>query len=88
MKEKRKIFIKKLVYKSMYTGSRETDLILSRFAKEKIKLLNNNELFSYENLLNMGDGKIWQWVSGAQKTPKFKDKNITKIINIMKNMFV
>ena len=72
----------------MYTGSRETDLILSRFAKEKINLLNDNELFSYESLLNMGDGKIWRWVSGIERSPKFKDKNIIKIINIMKNMFL
>ena len=58
--ENRDIWIKKLIYRSKYTGTRETDLLLGNFAEKYLKNLNDDELLSYEKLLISGDPRIWR----------------------------
>ena len=48
----RNVFIKKLIYRSKYTGTRETDILLGNFAENHLKYLDD------ENLLASDTGKI------------------------------
>ena len=54
--------IKKLKYRSIYSGSKESDFILSNFAKNNLDNLTISELQSYEKFLTLGDVNIWNWV--------------------------
>jgi len=53
--ENRSNFIKKLIYRSKYTGTRETDILLGDFADNYINKLNDAELLAYQKLLDSGD---------------------------------
>mgnify|MGYP006137848499 CR=1 FL=1 len=77
--------IKKLKYRSIYSGSKESDFILSKFAAEQLELLNLKELRSYEKFLELGDLNIWNWVSKNQTPPNIKDKNYKKFIIMLRN---
>ncbi len=77
--------IKKLKYRSIYSGSKESNFIFSKFATEQLKLMNLEELRSYEKFLELGDLIIWNWVSKNQKPPNIKDKFYNKFIVILRN---
>ena len=47
--------IKKLQYRSIYSGSKECDFVLSNFAKNNLEKLTISELESYERFLTLGD---------------------------------
>ena len=76
--------IKKLKYRSIYSGSKESDFILSNFANNNLDNLDVIELESYENFLTLGDVNIWNWVSGNEPLPFFEDQNYKKFIMLMK----
>ena len=77
--------IKKLKYRSIYSGSKESDLILSNFAKKNLNNLTISELESYEKFLTLGDVNIWNWVSNNEPTPFFEDQNYVKFILLMRD---
>ena len=76
--------IKKLKYRSIYSGSKESDFILSNFANNNLDKLDVIELESYEKFLTLGDVNIWNWVSGNEQLPFFEDQNYKKFIMLMK----
>ena len=76
--------IKKLKYRSIYSGSKESDFILSKFANNNLDNLDVIELESYEKFLTLGDINIWNWVSGNEPLPFFEDQNYKKFIMLMK----
>ena len=80
--QNRNIFIKKLIYRSKYTGTRETDLLLGNFAKNYLEKLNDEELLSYQELLESGDPRIWR-LSIEVETTKIQKENV--IIEMIKD---
>jgi antitoxin CptB len=78
--ENRSNFIKKLIYRSKYTGTRETDILLGNFAENYINNLNNDELLAYQKLLDSGDPRIWRLSIDIEKTNSKKEKLIIKMI--------
>ena len=56
--------IKRLRYRSWHRGCKETDLLLGRFADEKLALLTPPQLAVYERLLEESDADIWDWLNG------------------------
>jgi len=69
MTENRNQRIRRLVYRSAYTGTKETDLLLGGFAREILPELDDAGLDAYEALLDAGDPQIWAWVSGQEERP-------------------
>ena len=55
---------KRLRYRSWHRGCKETDLLLGRFADEKLALLPASQLAAYERLLDESDADIWDWLNG------------------------
>ena len=78
--QNRNIFIKKLIYRSKYTGTRETDLLLGNFAKNYLEKLNDEELLSYQELLESGDPRIWRLSIEVETTEIQKENVIIKMI--------
>ena len=56
----KQIFLKKLIYRSKYTGTKETDILLSNFVDAHIYDLTFEQLKTYENILESGDPRIWR----------------------------
>ena len=82
--ENRDIWIKKLIYRSKYTGTRETDLLLGNFAEKYLKNLNNDELLSYEKLLISGDPRIWRLSIDIEQSDDEKENIIVELIKNFK----
>ena len=67
--ETRENRIRRLIYQSSYTGTRETDLLLGQFANRYLNNLEDQQLDDYEALLSQGDQNILAWVRGDLKIP-------------------
>ena len=78
--ENRSNFIKKLIYRSKYTGTRETDILLGDFANNYINNLNDDELLAYQSLLDSGDPRIWRLSIDIEATNSEKEKLIVQMI--------
>lgn len=61
--------VRRLIYQSCYTGTRETDTLLCQFARDVLPQLDDDGLTSYEDLLSLGDGVIWEIISGQRPQP-------------------
>ena len=82
--ENRTIWIKKLIYRSKYTGTKETDLLLGNFAENYLTKLNDYQLMNYEKLLVSVDPRIWRLSIDFEKTDNEKEKNIISLIQEFK----
>ena len=78
--ENRSNFIKKLIYRSKYTGTRETDILLGDFAENYINNLNDDELLAYQKLLDSGDPRIWRLSIDVETTNSEKENLIIQMI--------
>ena len=67
--ETRENRIRRLIYQSSYTGTRETDLLLGQFANRYLNTLEDQQLNDYEAILSQGDQNILAWVRGDLKIP-------------------
>ena len=76
----RSVFIKKLIYRSKYTGTRETDILLGKFAENYLSKLSDDNLLSYEKLLQSGDPRIWRLSIDVEKTKSDKEEFIINLI--------
>lgn len=82
--DNRNIFIKKLIYRSKYTGTRETDILLGNFADIHLKNLDNDDLLAYQDLLNSGDPRIWRLSTDIEKSKSSKENSLIDLIKEFK----
>jgi len=80
----RTVFIKKLIYRSKYTGTRETDILLGNFADNHLKNLDDNDLLAYQDLLNSGDPRIWRLSIDIEKSKTSKENFLINLIKEFK----
>ena len=80
----RNIFVKKLIYRSKYTGTRETDILLGNFAENYLKNLDDNDLLAYQDLLNSGDPRIWRLSIDIEKSKSSKENFLIELIKEFK----
>ena len=78
--ENRSNIIKKLIYRSKYTGTRETDILLGNFAENFMESLTDDELLAYQDLLDSGDPRIWRLSIDIETTNLQKEKVIIQMI--------
>jgi antitoxin CptB len=70
----------RLLFRSWHRGTRESDLILGRFADAHIDGLNEAQLDRYEALLDCADADIFDWVSGRAAPPLEHDHDVTRLL--------
>ena len=68
---------KRLSFRSWHRGTRETDLILGRFADAYLAGLDEAQLDRYEALLDCPDADIFDWVTGRARPPHEHDHDVT-----------
>lgn len=67
--ESRGVRLRRLRMRSSRRGTREMDVILSRFAEAGLETLPPAELDVYESLLSENDVSLYRWVSGEEEAP-------------------
>ena len=78
--ENRSLYIKKLIYRSKYTGTKETDILLGSFAEKHLANLSDDKLLIYEKLLDSGDPRIWRLSIDIEQTNSEKEDTIISLI--------
>ena len=71
--------LKRLKMRSWRRGIKEMDLILGRFADERLAELDAETLDRYEALLDENDQDLYRWVSGGEAYPPEHDGMIAEI---------
>ena len=71
---------KKLTYRSLNRGCRETDILLGDFAIQNIEEMNETELHVYERFLDEYDGDIYKWLTKQSEMPEEYRDNIGRRI--------
>ena len=71
---------KRLSFRSWHRGTRESDLILGRFADSHLAGFDEAQLDRYEALLNCADADIFDWVSGRAAPPSEHDHDVTRLL--------
>lgn len=60
---------KQLIFRSWHRGTREMDLIMGSFADHHIDDFSAEELTLYEDVLQIPDPDLYEWVSGQKSPP-------------------
>lgn len=71
---------KQLLYRSRYTGCKETDAWLGAFAAQHLDGLSEAQLAQYERLLMQPDGEVYAWLSGRGAAPLKLDDDLEQLI--------
>ena len=71
---------KRLLYRSVYRGNKENDILLGQFARAHIAEFGAAELDQYESLLSAGDNDIYDWVSGKSAVPAEADSPVLRML--------
>lgn len=53
---------KKLLYRAKRRGFKEMDILMGGFAEKHLEALSKEELSAFENLLNIGDHQVFDWI--------------------------
>ena len=69
---------KRLLYRSIYRGNKENDILLGQFARAHIAEFTAAELDQYERLLAIGDNDIFDWVAGRVAVPAEMDTAVVR----------
>jgi len=73
---------KRLKFRSWHRGTREMDLLLGRFADEYLDGYTADDLNFYEDILEISDPDLYNWVSGREDIPDTAGRDI--ICNLKK----
>jgi len=71
---------KRLLYRSIYRGNKENDILLGQFARAHISSFGPAELDQYQRLLDTGDNDIFDWVSGKADVPPEADTSVLRLL--------
>ena len=82
MSEELEIFKKKLLYRASYRGTKEMDILLTKFVQKYLNSFNDEQLKQLEKFLEFEDEIIYNFYN-FDKVKKDIDKN--KISEIFKN---
>jgi antitoxin CptB len=55
---------KRALYRANHRGTKELDLILGRYANERVRGMNEVQLLAFEQFLALPDTDIDQWIRG------------------------
>ena len=84
MEDSRVNRLRRLKYQAIYTGMKETDLLLGHFAKTHLESLSDQQLDDFEALLGAGDDRIHAWVMGNEPVPAAYDTKVFELIKRFK----
>jgi antitoxin CptB len=69
---------KRLLYRSVYRGNKENDILLGQCARAYITTFDAAELDQYAKLLTASDNDIYDWVAGKVEPPAEDDSPVLR----------
>jgi len=71
---------KRLIYRATHCGMKENDVLLGKFALERLESLSEEEVDRFEILLIHTDNDLYNWIIGQEPTPDFVDSDVLRMI--------
>lgn len=71
---------KRLIYRSRYRGTLESDLLLGRFADLYVSRFDERQLDRYEALLDQSDDELLRWLLGRAPVPPEHDHDVFALL--------
>ena len=71
---------KRLKYRSQHRGTKELDLLLGRFAAERLDALDAAQVARFEALLEAPSPLVYAWVIGQDAPPPDMDTDILHLL--------
>jgi len=71
---------KRLLFRSWHRGTRESDLVLGRFAEAHLAGFDAAQLDRWEALLECADADLYDWVSGRTAPPAAYDHDLMRLL--------
>lgn len=71
---------KRLIHRSLYTGMKETDLLLGAFARARVGAFDARQLDFYESLLGEPDPAVYAWAIGSEPVPTEHDNEVMALL--------
>ena len=75
---------KKIIYRATYRGTKEMDTLISSFTKKIINDLNDEELISLSNLLDVDDENLYKLNQGLSTTVNIEENKVSKLFKEFK----
>ena len=72
--------LRRLKYRSTYTGTKETDVLLGSFVDRHLADLPPELLDQYEALIENSDPDLFMWISGRKPVPPEWDTPVMKML--------
>ncbi|MGL4240287.1 MAG: succinate dehydrogenase assembly factor 2 [Beijerinckiaceae bacterium] len=71
---------KKILFRAWHRGMREMDLIMGRFAEERLEAMSDAELDIFEQLIEAPDRDLLAWITGREPTPVNYDTSVFRAL--------
>jgi antitoxin CptB len=71
---------RKLTFRAWHRGTRESDLLLGRFADAHVPSFDAGQLDRFEALLGESDPDIYDWVTGRQAPPPAFENDVVGLL--------
>ena len=84
MSEELEIFKKKLLYRASYRGTKEMDILLTKFVKKYINSFNDEQLKQLEKFLEFEDEIIYNFYNFDKITKEISKNKISEIFKNFK----
>ena len=78
-------FKKKLIYRSNYRGTKEMDILLSKFVRKFINTFSESELLELDKFLDLEDETIMKFYNYGVAENDIEKNKISKIFKEFKN---
>ena len=75
---------KKIIYRANYRGTKEMDLLLSKFVDKYLNSLSKNELIDLFDFLNLEDDVIYDYYFNKKNNIQIKDGTIKILLSKFK----
>ena len=75
---------RKLRFRSLRRGTKESDLVIGGFAEENLNVLTEDQLVIFEALLDENDQDVLSWVIEMKAPPIEHDTEVLEMLKIFK----
>jgi len=71
---------KRLLYRSRYRGTLETDHLIGRFAARHLAGMDSGQLYRWEVLLELDDPDLFDWATRRRSVPPEHDSDVMRLL--------
>ena len=76
---------RKLRFRSLRRGTKESDLVIGGFAEEKLHVLTEVQLAAFEALLDENDQDVLSWIIEMKAPPVEHDTDVLEMLRSFKS---